>query len=643
MYTEYEDGDYGYNIPYKRKVRQVNRLVHKPHKVKKPLTDKQKIIYVVIGIIVVALLSIGTKEVVEYYDSYAYFEKQMVEKAKEYVSSHNMSFRNKAYIDLTQLNMQPKEECSLLSGVIVDSANNYIPYLSCSEYESPVIENDTSVVSLKGHTIMVLPKGTPYVEPGIKYGKYIVSGKVGTEEGVYDLSYNATLNGKTFTLKRMVIVTNSGIARGMYPTITLVGNKVEYTLRGYDYVDKGVTARDAVDGDLVAQNKVSYEHNVDANVSGEYEFVYTVTNSRGYTNIVKRKVVVVENYTNTVVTATVSPESMTNSTVTITLNIFGSNYKSMYLPNGTEITSNTVSYQVKQNGDYSFLSLDKDGKSVYKVVKITNIDKTPPKASCSAQVYPTYIDIQTNQTTNKQISGYKYIVDGTDTGFVGSSTYRLNKSNGAKSVKVTVKDSIGNTSTSTCSIKLMDPTIGNSHVKYYTYGGVEYVIPNTKNDLTTFEKATCRKISQSANPDECGSACLSFSLYHSAYIQYGNLSTMNEDAACHYNYGHLASVDTKSNATKADALKMVHDEILKGNAPVLQVTGTKARNSRHFVLVVGYKRTKYNVSDLVEEDLLVIDSWTGCFSSLSYSDTSKRTMFDNKDGKGYRVDLMIGK
>ena len=189
----------------------------------------------------------------------------------------------------------------------------------------------------------------------------------------------------------------------------------------------------------------------------------------------------------------------------------------------------------------------------------------------------------------------------------------------------------------------MDPTIGNSHVKYYTYGGVEYVIPNTKNDLTTFEKATCRKISQSANPDECGSACLSFSLYHSAYIQYGNLSTMNENAACHYNYGHLASVDTKSNATKADALKMVHDEILKGNAPVLQVTGTKARNSRHFVLVVGYKRTKYNVSDLVEEDLLVIDSWTGCFSSLSYSDTSKRTMFDNKDGKGYRVDLMIGK
>ena len=295
MYTEYEDGDYGYNAYQQRRV--VRKPVPKVKKIRKPLTDKQKIIYVVIGIIIVALLSIGTKEVVEYYDSYEYFEKIMVEKAKEYVSSHNMSFRNKAYIDLTQLNIQPKEECSLLSGVIVDSANNYRAYLSCSEYQTPIIENDTSVASLNGNTIMVLPKGIPYVEPGVKYGKYIVSGTVGTEEGVYELTYNVTLNGKRIPLKRMVIVTNNGMARGMYPSILLVGNKVEYTLRGYDYKDKGVTARDSVDGDLVALNKISVSHNVDPNVAGEYEFVYTTTNSRGYTNIVKRKVVVVNNYT----------------------------------------------------------------------------------------------------------------------------------------------------------------------------------------------------------------------------------------------------------------------------------------------------------------------------------------------------------
>ena len=648
MYTEYEDGDYSFSSSEYRKSKMNRQPQRRPvqqykqeRKTFRQTPVKKKIIYLIIGIIVVAILSIGTKEVVEYYDSYAYFEKIMVEKAKEYVTSKNMHFNRKAFIDLTQLNIQPKEECSLLSGVIVNPNGEYKAYLSCAEYQTPIIENDTSVVSLNGNTIMVIPKGIQYVEPGVKYGKYTVSGTVGTEEGVYDLTYNATLNGKHFTLKRMVIVTNNGMARGMYPTITLTGNKIVYTLRGYDYMDKGATARDAVDGDLL--DKIKGSHNIDPNVAGEYEYVYTVTNSRGYTNIVKRKVVVVDNYTNTVVTATVSPETMTNGNVTITLNIFGNNFKKLYLPTGQEVTSNTVTYQATKNGDYTFLALDKDGKSVSKIVNVSNIDKTSPKVSCSAQVYPTYIDIQTNQLNNKQISGYNFIVDGTQTGYISSTTYKVNKSGGAKTIKVQVKDSIGNTSTSKCSIKLMDPTIGNNKVKYFTYGGVEYVVANTVNDVATFEKATCRRISQSANPSECGSSCLSFSLYHSAYIQFGNISTMNENAACHYNYGHLARVDTRSNATKADALKMVHDEILKGNAPVLQVTGTKARNSRHFVMVVGYRRTKYNVSDLVEEDLLVIDSWTGCFSTISYADTSKRTMFDNKDGKGYRVDVMIGK
>ncbi len=648
MYTEYEDGDYSFSSSEFRKSKMNRQHQRRPvqqykqeRKSFRQTPVKKKIIYLIIGIIVVAVLSIGTKEVVEYYDSYAYFEKIMVEKAKEYVTSKNMHFNRKAFIDLTQLNIQPKEECSLLSGVIVNPNGEYKAYLSCAEYQTPIIENDTSVVSLNGNTIMVIPKGIQYVEPGVKYGKYTVAGTVGTEEGVYDLTYNATLNGKHFTLKRMVIVTNNGMARGMYPTITLTGNKIVYTLRGYDYMDKGATARDAVDGDLL--DKIKGSHNIDPNVAGEYEYVYTVTNSRGYTNIVKRKVVVVENYTNTVVTATVSPETMTNGNVTITLNIFGNNFKKLYLPTGQEVTSNTVTYQATKNGDYTFLALDKDGKSVSKIVNVSNIDKTPPKASCSAQVYPTYIDIQTNQLNNKQISGYNFIVDGTQTGYISSTTYRVNKSGGAKTIKVQVKDSIGNTSTSKCSIKLMDPTIGNNKVKYFTYGGVEYVVANTVNDVATFEKATCRRISQSANPDECGSACLSFSLYHAAYIQYGNLSSMNEYNACHYNYGGLASLDTRSNATKQDALKLVHDTIINGGTPVLQVTGTKARNSRHFVLVVGYRRTKYNASDLVEEDLLVIDSWTGCFSTISYSDTSKRTMFDNKDGKGYRVDLMIGK
>ena len=138
MYTEYEDGDYSFSsnnfkqsqvrrvvrVPQRRPVQQSN------NRPKSLFTQKKKIIMYIIAIVVVLILLIGTKEVTEYFDSYSYFEKQMVEKAKEYVTSHNMTFRNKAFIDLTQLGIQPKEECSLLSGVIVDSQGNYKAYLS---------------------------------------------------------------------------------------------------------------------------------------------------------------------------------------------------------------------------------------------------------------------------------------------------------------------------------------------------------------------------------------------------------------------------------------------------------------------------------------------------------------------------------
>ena len=637
MYTEYDENDYNYSSP---SVRRPAPKVRRVKKVKKPITARQKRTYIIIAVVIGISVIIGLTSLNKYYNSYEYFESMMVENAENYIKSNNMTIRDKIFLDIKRIGMEPKEGCSLLSGVIVDNQGNYKPYLTCEEYTSPIIENDSTAVKLKGHEVTVIPKGITYVDAGVSFGKYTVIGKVGTEEGVYDLVYNVTLNGRNHTLRRMVIVTDNSYVRTLYPTITLTGNKVEYTIRGYDYVDKGATATDNVDGNLVG--KISGSHNIDPNVAGEYEYVYMVTNSRGYTNTVKRKVVVVENYTSTVLTATVTPESMTNKDVTLSLSIFGNNFKSIYLPDQTERNTKNVEYRVTENGDYTFLAIDYDGKSISKTIRIDNIDKTPPSGTCFAQVYPQYVDIQVNLTSNKQISGFNYTVDGQQSGFINSTTYRMVKTN-AKTASVQIKDTIGNTSTSKCTVKLMDPTIGNNKVKYYTYNGVEYVIPNTRNDLTTFQQATCRKISQSANPDECGSSCLSFSLYHSAYIQYGNLSTMNENAACHYNYGHLARVDTRSNATKADALKMVYDEILKGGAPVLQVTGTKARNSRHFVLVVGYKRSKYYAKDLVEEDLLVIDSWTGCFSSLSYSDTSKRTMYDNKDGKGYRVDLMIGK
>ncbi|MBP5684108.1 MAG: DUF5011 domain-containing protein [Bacilli bacterium] len=641
MYIEYEEEDYNYDDGFEYGSNNYNRrrptknVKVKKHRVPtKNQKTKHIIIIILLTIIgVVSLLSINA-----YLNSYGYFEKVMVKTAEEYIKKNNMTIRDKIYLDVKKIGMEPKEGCTLLSGVIVDKEGNYTPYLECTEYTSPIVVNDDTEVKLNGHAVTAIPKGIPYYEMGVAYGQYTIVGKVGTEEGVYDLVYNVILNGTSHTLKRVVIVTDNSYVRTLYPSISLNGNSVERTIRGYDYYDKGAMAIDNVDGNITKSIRGS--HNINPNASGEYEYIYIVTNSRGYTNTIKRKVVVVENYTTTVLTATVFPETMTNQNVTIKINAFGNDYKSITLPDYRTVSDNEIEFTVTKNGDYAFLALDKDGKNVSKIVHIDNIDKVAPTGSCFAKVYPKYVDITVNPTTNKQISGYNYIVDGKESGYINSTTYRVIKNN-ARSASIQIKDSIGNVSTSTCTVKYMDPTIGNNKVKYYTYKGVEYVIPNTKNDLTTFEKATCHKISQDANVAECGSSCLSFSLYHSAIIQYGSIGEMNENQACHYGYTHLAHIRTLSNPTKKDALKVVYDTILAGGSPVLQVTGTKTRSSRHFFLVVGYRRSKYNASDLVEEDLLCIDSWSGCFSSLSFADTSKRTMFDNKDGKGYRVDLMI--
>ena len=115
--------------------------------------------------------------------------------------------------------------------------------------------------------------------------------------------------------------------------------------------------------------------------------------------------------------------------------------------------------------------------------------------------------------------------------------------------------------------------------------------------------------------------------------------------ACHYNYGNVVKARTVNyGMTDADRKKMfvdIYNEIFSGKPVVLQVTGTSARNSRHFVTVVGYKRSIKNANNLEEEDLLVIDSWNGGFKTLSRADTSKRTVFNDKGRKtGYRLDFI---
>ena len=61
---------------------------------------------------------------------------------------------------------------------------------------------------------------------------------------------------------------------------------------------------------------------------------------------------------------------------------------------------------------------------------------------------------------------YKYIINNQETSYNSSFNYRVNNSN-IKTVKVKVKDIVGNVKEIDCNIKYMDPTIGNNNIKYY--------------------------------------------------------------------------------------------------------------------------------------------------------------------------------
>jgi len=625
MYNEDYYNDYGYDIPTKSTFSLTN------------LNLKGKLILGTILLIVVIIISVVIKKTIDYYNSYEYLEKQMIKATQNYIYSNNYIISDEVYLSVDTIGIKIKEDCSKISGVFVDSNYKYQAYLSCDNYQSDVINNDETRASLKGEEVVLLAKGINYVEAGIS-GNYeiIMQGEVGTEEGVYNLNYFVNQNNiPQVVLKRKVVIIDNSYIKSLFPTVTLKGDNIEYIQKGDRYVEKGVLAGDNVDFDLTS--KVKIESNVNTNEVGEYEVSYTVTNSKGYTNRVTRKVVVIDNFSTTIMTAQLNTMTMTNSDVIINIKVIGDNYDYILLPDNTITRSTSINYKVSSNGIYNFVSYDKDGKSSTKIIPINNIDKVKPTGVCNAIVYNDYANIVANPNSGKKISTYQYIVDGISSNPLTSSSYKASINGKVNNVSVLIKDSVGNTNSITCNVTYADPSIGNPNIKYYTVFNEEYVIPKTKNDLNTFVNRVKHQISQSVDPENCGNSCLSFSLYHAYYLQYGNMNAMNMSDACSYKYP--IRYDIVYSKTKEPLLKMIYDEIFAGRVVVLQIS---AGDHRHFGLVVGYRRNVYNKDNLKDSDLIYIDSWSGALRSLDPMIDDGRHMFYDRnqgpDQEGYRID-----
>ena len=405
---------------------------------------KKLIIKVAIFLVVVIFLLI----IFSPSNRYRRIENKMVSAAKDYVKDNYVSISGEVYLDVGKINYDLTDSCSKASGVFFDGSD-FIPYLYCNNYKSNVIKNVEDTVSLNGDEVIILSKGIFFTDPGYSSEYNIdIMGEVGTEEGVYSLQYHDLDNNNVIT-RKVVILDNNELLDN-YPSISLNGRDIVHIFKGDNYYEEGVIATDKKEGNITDNVIVSGKVNI--NEIGSYKIVYSITNKDGLTNSVSRMVNVVNKNLNMNIDYLISPTTIVNTSVNISIKITGSDFDYALLPNGKKEYQSYFNYEIEKNGTYIFSIYDKAERVIKKEIKITNIDKDLPVATCDAVIYNNYTNIYVNSLSSKKISSYEYQINNQLTLKQISTTYHYDSPN-ITSASVIINDTIGNKNTIKCDIQ----------------------------------------------------------------------------------------------------------------------------------------------------------------------------------------------
>ena len=183
--------------------------------------------------------------------------------------------------------------------------------------------------------------------------------------------------------------------------------------------------------------------------NGTYKF-RALDNAGNYSNVESINITNIDK-TKPKVTLSQNPTTWTNKNVVITANSGDENFDYIELPNGEKVTEKTATYEVSENGSYTFKAVDKAGNVAAESINITNIDKNKPKVT-GAEDYiqdPTKEEAGSSKTINITVtepkdylgiySGLKYakLFETTD----GKDILIVNKeSNGAKELEISYKN-----------------------------------------------------------------------------------------------------------------------------------------------------------------------------------------------------------
>ena len=574
---------------------------------------KYVVLIVIIGII--ALIIINSKQ------SYSKIEKALIESAQKYVSDNNIQVTDTTFIEITKLGeIEGTELCSKASGVSITNEKGKLKYkafLSCNNYQSKASTTNTKYIVLTGGDVITLNKGEAFNDPLYtlkKEAEVIISGKVLTTPGIYTLSYAAYVDNELKeTVYRKVIVSESdkesnisGLVNEVEPVITLFGDKNMTISLNSRYKEPGYKAVDYTDGKI--SRSVDVTGKVNTSQVGTYPITYKVTNSRGKTAIVQRFVKVIKETSNLNISLSQTSEEL-SATTELKLEIIGEEYSNTIIPDGTKCITRKCSYTAKSNGIYTFKIYDVHGNEYIKEIEVSNVDNIPPAGSCSALIRGNNTEVEVNASDNKGIASYTYILDGIEAAKSGDNTYKTSKKSSKVSVKV--MDIVGNETDLTCAVTIKEETIvpvrtgGSTSVKDIN----EYLVVDTKNDVVSLANYVEGRVSQNTPPGY-PDMCLSFAYYHAYKLYNGDpLSSMTAVEGEKYHYASFFY--GVKNDSKQEILKVVYEQIKQGRPCILHVNGNKAGTSRHYVTVVGYKKTVTSGETMSETDLLIIDSYDG--------------------------------
>ena len=124
------------------------------------------------------------------------------------------------------------------------------------------------------------------------------------------------------------------------------------------------------------------------------------------------------------------------------------------------------------------------------------------------------------------------------------------------------------------------------------------------------------RIAQNNDTSIYGDQCLAFAYIHAYSLYSGNTSKRAKDSL---DYVYASNFNGYDNEDKSAVLTNIYNELMQGKPVIIQVNGNKAGTSRHYVTVVGFKKTVKRARDLEESDLLIIDSWDGKLEPMGES------------------------